>query len=128
MKTLHTVELVGSRQSRATNWILQPGYAQAVLTDGSRIYCGDVGIDAAVAMAESQGVNCADFKARLAKACARLEPSPEERAATEYQDRRGGYSAPVMLGDWGYSHTFGRWGRFVTFQDDDGPTFTYPRR
>lgn len=128
MKTLQTVELVGSRQCRATNWQLRAGYAQAVLTDGSRIYCGDVGIDAAVTMAESQGVNCADFKARLAKACARFEPSPEERDATEYQDRLGGYSVPVMLGGWEFSHTFGRWGRFVTFRNDDGPTFTYPKR
>ena len=128
MKTLQTVELIGSEQSRRTGWRLVPGFARAVLVGGESVFLGNVSPNAAVEIMESRGVDCTAYRERLAEACKPWEPPAEEKAATEFQDPAGGYSVPAALGKWEYSHTFGRWGRFVTFQDSAGPVFTYPRR
>lgn len=121
MKTLKTIAMVGGSWR---NGFLSPGFNRAELTDGTFIVLPEGGISGALAQLESRGIDCADYKARLAEAMKPFEPSAKEQSAELYQHNYGG-EKPVKLGQWSFSYTFGRWSRLVTFADGwEG--YTYP--
>ena len=47
--------------------------------------------------------------------------------ATEYQTDHYGYAVPYALGAWGWSDTFGKWGRSVQFVENGPWIFTWPK-
>lgn len=124
-KTLDSIILTGSQQSRATGWLIQPGYCTAKFTDGSSAYLGDVSMNLALQELEAAGVDCRHYRKRLDESTRKHEPGPAEKAATLYQGRNG-WEIPESLGEWAWSVTFGRWGRTVTFAGQP-PMFTWPK-
>jgi len=123
MKKLHSITMTGGAFSRG---FFTPGWNTAAFTDGTTLYLKEGGIDSSVAECERQGIDCTDYKARLAEASKPFKPSEAEESAELYQHHYS-YEKPVALCEWSFSYTFGRWSRLVTFADG-WHGYTYPKR
>lgn len=64
MKKLVNLVLHGSRQGRATGYYHWPGFIMAHFDDGTKKYCGDISMLAAIEKVRSES-DVAEFEARL---------------------------------------------------------------
>jgi hypothetical protein len=123
--SLTKIEFHGSRQGRATNWQVWPGFGIIHLSNGKTIYLTDVDAreDKALAVAKAKGVDTSEYERKRAE-WVKEHSYPAKPEGAELYQHNYGYEKPVELGEWSWSTTFGRWARLVTFADGwHGVTF-----
>lgn len=127
MKSLVKMEFHGSECSRRTHWQTWPSWGLLHFSDGTTYYLPN-GQDfelAGLNTAKALGVDTSDYERKRAEFEKSNSYPPKPESAELYQHDYG-YEKPVELGNWQWSTTFGRWGRFVRFADG-WSGFTYPK-